>query len=116
MNLLSRMFATQHLMQETFIERYLKESNKAELSNIDEAQVVLQHAIKWWNEDLSIQDRNDIERLPLEEQKKIFLTAPVDFGVLVKTTFRENIKIGRNDPCSCGSGIKFKKCCLEKMH
>lgn len=20
-------------------------------------------------------------------------------------------KIGRNDPCSCGSGIKFKKCC-----
>jgi hypothetical protein len=23
-------------------------------------------------------------------------------------------KIGRNDPCSCGSGIKFKKCCLNK--
>ncbi len=21
------------------------------------------------------------------------------------------VKIGRNDPCSCGSGIKFKKCC-----
>jgi uncharacterized protein len=20
-------------------------------------------------------------------------------------------KIGRNDPCSCGSGKKFKKCC-----
>ena len=20
-------------------------------------------------------------------------------------------KIGRNDPCSCGSGLKFKKCC-----
>ena len=20
-------------------------------------------------------------------------------------------KIGRNDPCGCGSGIKFKKCC-----
>jgi uncharacterized protein YecA (UPF0149 family) len=20
-------------------------------------------------------------------------------------------KIGRNDPCSCGSGFKFKKCC-----
>lgn len=24
---------------------------------------------------------------------------------------REEPKIGRNDPCSCGSGKKFKKCC-----
>ncbi len=23
-------------------------------------------------------------------------------------------KIGRNDPCHCGSGKKYKKCCLEK--
>lgn len=23
--------------------------------------------------------------------------------------------IGRNDPCSCGSGKKFKKCCLDKV-
>src|ERR1035438_1726140 len=23
-------------------------------------------------------------------------------------------KHGRNDPCSCGSGLKFKKCCLPK--
>ena len=25
-----------------------------------------------------------------------------------------NVKIGRNDPCPCGSGKKFKKCCLNK--
>lgn len=24
-------------------------------------------------------------------------------------------KLGRNDPCSCGSGKKFKKCCLSKV-
>ena len=24
-------------------------------------------------------------------------------------------KMGRNDPCSCGSGKKFKKCCLGKV-
>ena len=24
-------------------------------------------------------------------------------------------KIGRNDPCHCGSGKKFKKCCLNKI-
>ncbi|MEO6594361.1 MAG: SEC-C metal-binding domain-containing protein [Planctomycetota bacterium] len=23
-------------------------------------------------------------------------------------------KIGRNDPCPCGSGRKYKKCCFEK--
>ena len=24
------------------------------------------------------------------------------------------MKVGRNDPCPCGSGIKYKKCCLGK--
>ncbi len=25
----------------------------------------------------------------------------------------ENRKVGRNDPCPCGSGLKFKRCCLH---
>lgn len=25
-------------------------------------------------------------------------------------------KIGRNDPCPCGSRSKFKKCCMFKLH
>ena len=29
----------------------------------------------------------------------------------VETFVRETPKIGRNDPCSCGSGKKYKKCC-----
>jgi len=28
-----------------------------------------------------------------------------------ETVIRETPKIGRNDPCSCGSGKKYKKCC-----
>jgi len=28
-----------------------------------------------------------------------------------KTFIREGPKIGRNDPCPCGSGKKYKKCC-----
>jgi len=28
-----------------------------------------------------------------------------------ETYIRKNPKIGRNDPCPCGSGKKFKKCC-----
>jgi uncharacterized protein YecA (UPF0149 family) len=25
-------------------------------------------------------------------------------------------KIGRNDPCPCGSGEKYKKCCLQAQN
>lgn len=31
---------------------------------------------------------------------------------LVKTVKRDNPKVGRNDPCPCGSGKKYKQCCL----
>lgn len=27
---------------------------------------------------------------------------------------RESAKIGRNSPCGCGSGLKFKRCCYGK--
>jgi methionyl aminopeptidase len=26
----------------------------------------------------------------------------------------KTVKVGRNDPCPCGSGLKYKKCCLGK--
>lgn len=33
-------------------------------------------------------------------------------GHSAQTPFvRTNAKVGRNDPCICGSGAKFKKCC-----
>ena len=32
-------------------------------------------------------------------------------GVAVRQYRREGKKIGRNDPCPCGSGKKYKKCC-----
>jgi hypothetical protein len=41
-----------------------------------------------------------------------------DFG---KLDFKKKVvknpdfrKIGRNEPCYCGSGKKFKKCCISK--
>ena len=30
-----------------------------------------------------------------------------------ETFVRESEKIGRNDPCPCDSGKKYKKCCLN---
>jgi preprotein translocase subunit SecA len=29
----------------------------------------------------------------------------------IETVRREGKKVGRNDPCPCGSGKKYKKCC-----
>ena len=31
-----------------------------------------------------------------------------------ETYVRQNKKIGRNDPCPCGSGKKYKQCCMNK--
>ena len=44
----------------------------------------------------------------------------VDFSRIVfynnsrKKKEGHGLKIGRNDPCPCGSGKKYKKCCLRK--
>ena len=32
----------------------------------------------------------------------------------VPTLRRDEAKVGRNDPCPCGSGKKFKQCCAQK--
>ena len=35
-------------------------------------------------------------------------------GTVKKKPIRRVTKIGRNDPCPCGSGKKYKNCCLDK--
>ncbi|MFB6371611.1 MAG: SEC-C metal-binding domain-containing protein [Bradymonadaceae bacterium] len=32
-----------------------------------------------------------------------------------KTPYEADEEPGRNDPCKCGSGRKYKKCCLRKQ-
>ena len=39
-------------------------------------------------------------------------TTPTDFARNPNVpTVKATVKVGRNDPCPCGSGKKFKKCC-----
>ena len=35
-------------------------------------------------------------------------------GAQPKTIRRSQPKVGRNDPCPCGSGRKYKQCCGKK--
>jgi len=37
-----------------------------------------------------------------------------DESAIKKPVRRASDKIGRNDPCPCGSGKKFKQCCIDK--
>ena len=46
------------------------------------------------------QAMSEIEKLTAEQDAKLAAIQPV-------------AKIGRNDPCYCGSGKKYKKCCLQ---
>ena len=36
-----------------------------------------------------------------------------DGKMVDQTVVRESPRIGRNDPCPCGSGKKYKKCCFK---
>lgn len=67
-----------------------------------------------------------------EEEKEIFNTSCITYqheidhfdGVLLEDIAletidimppRQVIKVGRNDPCPCGSGKKYKKCCIDNI-
>jgi hypothetical protein len=75
--------------------------------------------IEWWacfhedkedTEHDSEDDSDDFEHTPFmprsNEEPALLSSRPVQTPI-VKTT----PKIGRNEPCPCGSGLKYKKCC-----
>lgn len=41
-------------------------------------------------------------------------TGPMSFREMVVVRGLRGAKVGRNEPCPCGSGIKFKRCCGER--
>ena len=45
----------------------------------------------------------------------ILYNSDVFSKVLGEKENSKTVKIGRNDPCPCGSGKKYKKCCLNKL-
>ncbi len=54
-----------------------------------------------------------------EEEPKEEVPTPIVQKIESVTLNREpaldpHIKVGRNDPCPCGSGNKYKKCCMNK--
>ncbi|MEG1846323.1 MAG: SEC-C metal-binding domain-containing protein, partial [Oscillospiraceae bacterium] len=57
---------------------------------------------------VQIRTEEDVKR---EQQAKITATSGSTDGSEKKQPVRKKEKPGRNDPCPCGSGKKYKKCC-----
>ena len=51
------------------------------------------------------------EAIVKKEQVAKPIAASYGSGNTGGTTIRKKNKIGRNEPCPCGSGKKYKKCC-----
>ena len=75
-------------------------------------------AIKSWFSYVDLDDEEFDGAINYED----FLNGSVKAEKLDMTSFYANntpykkteLDVGRNDPCTCGSGKKFKKCCLRK--
>jgi hypothetical protein len=50
------------------------------------------------------QEKPYLTQIPTNEMERNFSNQPIQHTTK---------KVGRNDPCPCGSGKKYKKCCLE---
>jgi len=75
---------------------------------------------KYMVTDSNIYTPDDYSNIPAHiENERVFEISPTGKLVLpdgrrvneVKITIPNNKLPGRNDPCHCGSGKKFKKCC-----
>jgi len=56
-----------------------------------------------------IYERGDVERMTPEDRQHM-----LEMGYHPTPYQRARRRVGRNDPCPCGSGKKFKKCHLGK--
>ena len=56
----------------------------------------------------------DLETAEKESQRsrvRITATSNGSDGTIKKKPVKKEVKVGRNEPCPCGSGKKYKKCC-----
>jgi len=56
------------------------------------------------------------EDLKRERVAKITAESSGGDGTVRKQPVKKTVKIGRNDPCPCGSGQKWKKCTCTQYH
>ncbi|HBF88607.1 MAG TPA: hypothetical protein DDX39_08200 [Bacteroidales bacterium] len=83
-------------MQKLFREESLF-TNKNEILSITETY----NKINSWSEN---------QKNPFNDNDEI----NDDYEYIQNSIEKKEPKVGRNEPCPCGSGKKYKKCCLNK--
>ena len=56
----------------------------------------------------------NVERAPKREEQKVEMVTNRDGGAAPVAKAVKAGSVGRNDPCPCGSGKKYKNCCMGK--
>lgn len=64
--------------------------------NMHDATAEWLYTLEGWDDILTVEKRKEIKK-----------------AYMATKTVVKGEKIGRNDPCPCGSGKKYKKCCLK---
>ncbi|MFH0898551.1 MAG: preprotein translocase subunit SecA [bacterium] len=72
---------------------------------------IVQRVFKMCPEDFSASDIHEIEKRKEKELSEVQVGGDGTLDPSAKTFKREAPKVGRNEPCPCGSGKKYKKCC-----
>jgi preprotein translocase subunit SecA len=61
---------------------------------------------------IQLAKEQDVERMETRQRRhQMVFNRAGDADVASKPQIRQDKKVGRNDLCPCGSGLKFKKCC-----
>jgi len=98
------------------IEKWASESKwlglnilNTEKGQPDDNEGIIEFQVKY-NYKFETFNHHEISYFKKDEGKWFFYDGE---PVKPKQIKREEPKVGRNDPCPCGSGKKYKKCCLK---
>lgn len=87
----------------------------AEVNDMDDAVALIQSWPFFEPEDVSKNRDDKLDRLIAERLAQLSDSRQGytdSYDEVTMPLVREAPKVGRNDPCPCGSGKKFKKCCV----
>jgi uncharacterized protein YchJ len=94
-------FITACTLMETTVPEIEQWKDDAQQASVERAKELAEHA-----RSLDIGDYDEED--DFEQGEEDFRDGPQPIR-------REQAAVGRNDPCPCGSGKKYKKCCLAKQ-
>ncbi|MEK7377107.1 MAG: SEC-C metal-binding domain-containing protein [Candidatus Margulisiibacteriota bacterium] len=101
-----KMFKVSNLFNRIKIEEYLSAANKGVFDGIDEANEAIRYIMNVWNT-FDKEEKAAFEQNSDKELAAIYGNIKMNWKYLLKKPGQ-----GRNEPCACGSGKKYKKCCL----